>query len=85
MPGRRRLLSGSPRLTIIEADLAASATVSVLAPFAAAESAVKVWGSLDLARKRAVIGAIATITLHPAGQGARVFSQATVHIDRRSE
>jgi hypothetical protein len=63
---------GNARLAEIAAQLAESAGSSALAPFAAMNDALKVWRGLELARKRAVIKALGTITLHPAGRGARV-------------
>ena len=69
---------GNARLAEIAAQLAAAAAESALAPFTAGESARKVWARLDNSRRRAVIAALCTVTLHPAGRGARVFDPATV-------
>jgi DNA invertase Pin-like site-specific DNA recombinase len=69
---------GNSRLAEIVADLAASAGGSALAPFAAAENAAEVWEGLDPARKRAVIGELTPVIIHPAGRGARTFSPHTV-------
>jgi hypothetical protein len=77
--------SGNARLAEISAELAAAASTSALAPFAAAESAQTVWDSLDGARKRAVIDALAEVIINPAGRGARVFDPATVQIEWRGE
>ena len=74
---------GQARLGEIAAQLAASASTSALAPFAAGESAARVWAGLDRERRRAVIDALATVTLHPAGRGARVFNPQTVAITWR--
>ena len=71
---------GSDRLAEIEAQLAASASTSALAPFAAAGEARAVWEGLDVARRRAVIDALTPVILHPAGRGARVFDPGTVEI-----
>jgi hypothetical protein len=76
---------GNARLAEISAGLAAAASTSALAPFAAAESAQAVWDSLDGARKRAVIDALAEVIINPAGRGARVFDPATVQIEWRGE
>jgi site-specific DNA recombinase len=76
---------GNARLAEISAELAAGANTSALAPFAAAESAQAVWDSLDSARKRAVIDALAEVTINPAGRGARVFNPRTVGVTWRSE
>jgi len=72
---------GNARLAEISARLAAAAESSALAPFTAGESARKVWDRLDNSRRRAVIAALCTVTLHPAGRGARVFDPATVTFD----
>jgi len=69
---------GNARLAEISARLAAAAESSALAPFTAGESARKVWDRLDNSRRRAVITALCTVTLHPAGRGARVFDPGTV-------
>jgi DNA invertase Pin-like site-specific DNA recombinase len=68
------------RLAELEEQLAASVSTSALAPFAAAESASKVWDGLDRERRRAVIGALCEVTLRPAGRGARTFNPETVVI-----
>jgi site-specific DNA recombinase len=72
---------GNARLAEISGRLAAAAESSALAPFTAGESARKVWDRLDNSRRRAVIAALCTVTLHPAGRGARVFDPATVTFD----
>jgi hypothetical protein len=72
---------GTARLEEIAGELADAARESVLAPLLAAESAAVVWESLDLARKRAVIKTLMTITLHSPGRGARrAFDPATVQV-----
>ena len=68
------------RLGEIGAQLAAAAETSALAPFAAADSAREVWDGLDNSRKRAVITALATVTIGPAGRGMRTFDSDTVQI-----
>jgi hypothetical protein len=68
------------RLAEITADLAASASGSALAPFAAGKRVAEVWAGLDRARKRAVMDALAAIVIHPAGRGARVFNPDTMEI-----
>ena len=72
---------GGDRLAEIETQLAASASTSALAPFAAAGNARAVWDGLDRERRRAVIAALTAVTLHPAGRGARVFDPGTVTFD----
>jgi DNA invertase Pin-like site-specific DNA recombinase len=73
--------AGDHRLAEITAELTASVSAGPLGPFAAAESARKVWDSLDTSRKRAVIATLAEVTLRPAGRGARTFNPATVDIE----
>jgi hypothetical protein len=70
--------AGRRRLDEITTDLAASASGSALAPFAAGRAAAGVWDGLDTARKRAVIDALTPVVIHPAGRGARVFDPETV-------
>ncbi len=70
--------TGRARLAEITAELAASASGSALAPFAAGEAAEDVWDRLDVARRRAVIAALTEVIIHPAGRGARQFDPATV-------
>lgn len=68
---------GNTRLAEIAAELAESAGKGVLAPFARSkargEAAQTVWDMLDLSRHREVIRALTTVTLHPAGRGARFY------------
>jgi hypothetical protein len=40
-----------------------------------------VWEGLDLSRRREVIRALGTVTLFPAGRGARVFDAQKVRIE----
>ena len=78
---RARTEWGTRRLAEIDASLAEAASESALAPFAAGKNARAVWDGLDLPRQRRVVAALATVTLHPAGQGARVFNPDTVLIE----
>ena len=72
---------GNTRLGEIEAALADAARENVLAPLVANGSAASVWAGLDLARKRAVIKTLMSITLHSPGKGTRRdFDPATVQI-----
>ena len=71
---------GNARLAEITAQLAAAADTSALAPFTTGQPTRTVWDSLDPARKRAVIAALATVTIHPAGRGTRTFHPDTVDI-----
>jgi hypothetical protein len=69
------------RLAAIDTDLAAAGRADVLAPIVAAESARAAWDGLDTSRRRAVVARLVTVTLHPAGRGARGFDPATVGIE----
>jgi site-specific DNA recombinase len=71
---------GTARLDEISAELAAAASESALAPFAAAESAQAAWDALGRERRRAVISALCEVTVRPAGRGNRLFSADTVQI-----
>ncbi|MGH3302240.1 MAG: zinc ribbon domain-containing protein, partial [Streptosporangiaceae bacterium] len=72
---------GNTRLGEIENELAEAARENVLAPLVAAHSAAAAWDQLDLARKRAVIKTLMSITLGSPGKGTRRgFDPATVQI-----
>jgi DNA invertase Pin-like site-specific DNA recombinase len=74
------------RLDQIGAELVEAARENVLAPLVAAENAAEVWGSLDLARKRAIIKTLMSITLLSPGKGARrAFDPATVQVTWRQQ
>lgn len=68
------------RLDEIKASLAAADDDSVLTPFAGGRAA-EVWAGLDRTQRRAVIRVLCTITIHPAGRGARHFDPDTVTFD----
>jgi site-specific DNA recombinase len=74
---------GNARLAEITAQLAAAAESSALAVFTGAESARAVWDSLDPARKRAVIAALTTVTILPAGRGTRRFDPGSIRFGER--
>ncbi|HUZ27470.1 MAG TPA: hypothetical protein VMV07_27275 [Streptosporangiaceae bacterium] len=74
------------RLDEIGADLEEAARENVLAPLVAAENAAEVWEPLDLARKRAIIKTLMSITLLSPGKGARrAFDPATVRVTWRQQ
>ena len=73
--------AGDARLAEIAAELATAAGSGALAPFARGQAAQDVWDGLDLSRRREVIRALATVTLLPAGRGAREFDAAKVRIE----
>jgi len=67
------------RLAAIGRELEEAARENVLTPLVAAENVARVWESLDLSRKRAIIKTLMTIMLLSPGRGARrVFDPATV-------
>jgi site-specific DNA recombinase len=72
---------GNTRLSEIENALGEAARENVLAPLIAAGSAAAAWEGLDLARQRAVIKTLMSITLGSPGKGTRrAFDPATVQI-----
>jgi len=64
---------GENRLGEIEAELAELGRESVLAPLVAAQNVAEAWENLSTDRRRPVVDALMTVTLHPAGRGARVL------------
>ena len=72
---------GNARLAAIGAELAEAAGAGALAPFVGAGvTATTKWDGLDLSRRREVIRALWTVTLLPAGRGAREFDARKVLI-----
>ena len=65
---------GNGRLAEIAAELATTAGKGALVPFTRGQAAADVWDSLDLSRRREVVRALATVTLLPAGRGARGYA-----------
>jgi uncharacterized protein involved in exopolysaccharide biosynthesis len=72
------------RMAEIEARMADTARVDILGSLAGAEDARAVWERLDIDRKRAVIGVLMSVTLHPPGRGTRTFRPESVEITWRS-
>lgn len=68
--GRRR---GQKRLGEIAASLASLGRESAVAPFIASRNAAATWKSYGTDRRRAVVDALMTVTLHPSARGARTF------------
>ena len=64
---------GDTRLAEIAAELADLGRESVLAPLLAAQNVMEAWAALGTDRKRAVVDALMTVTVHPAGRGSRAF------------
>lgn len=69
---------GEARVAEIRERLAVLGRQNVLAPLVFADSVAAEWESLDTPRRRAVISALMTVTLHPGGRGARAFDPAVV-------
>jgi len=67
---------------VIDAQLAASDQPDPLAEFRDRPAAA-VWESLSLARKRAVVRLLVTVTILPAGRKGRGFDHGSVRIERR--
>jgi hypothetical protein len=74
---------GDRRLAQIAVALEEMGRGSVLAPYALAADAAAAWRDTPADRKRAVIGALWTVTLLPAGRGARRFRPETVDLAPR--
>jgi hypothetical protein len=70
-------------LTAVEAEMADAGRVDVLGPLVAAADVQAVWDALSVARRRAVIDLLMTVTVHPAGRGKRHFDASTVTITWR--
>jgi hypothetical protein len=73
------------RLATIEAELADAGKVDVLGDLIGAEDVQRVWDGFSVARRRAVIGALMRVTVHPPGRGTRTFRPETVGIEWLSE
>jgi DNA invertase Pin-like site-specific DNA recombinase len=68
------------RLARIRADLAAATAPDPLAEFRGQPGAEKVWDSLPLPRKRAVLKLVASVTLLPAARRGKGFDPESVRI-----
>lgn len=68
------------KLGAVEAQMVDAGRLSVLGPLAGVADVRAVWDGLDVDRRRAVVDALMTITLHSPGRGARTFDRATVQI-----
>jgi hypothetical protein len=73
------------KLRVIENQIAEAGKLSVLAPLVRADDVRRVWDGLDLDRRRAVIAALFTVTLHSPGRGARGFNPDTVRIQWKTD
>jgi hypothetical protein len=80
----RRSRALRAKLAEVESKLADAGKVDVLGPLLAAGDVAKVWDSLDVDRKRAVIDLLMVVTLLPPGRGRRVFDPETVEIEWRT-
>jgi site-specific DNA recombinase len=82
---RRQMEAGSAelraRLTEVDAALAVAAATSPLSGIAGRPDAVEVWAALDVGRKRAMLRALADVTLLPALRRGPGFDSRTVDID----
>lgn len=72
---RSQFLSSNQRLreslAAVERELADAGKVDVLGVMVGAEDVQATWDALDLNRKRAIIDALMTVTIHPVGRGRR--------------
>lgn len=69
---------GNARLAEIRVKLEELGRGSALVPLLAAENPVEEWKGYGTDRKRAAVDALMTVTLNPAGRGARVFDALKV-------
>lgn len=70
-------------LADIEGEIAALSATDVLAPLVNAPDVEKMWQSYDLARRRAVVDVLMTVTLLAPGLGRRPFDPHTVKVEWR--
>jgi site-specific DNA recombinase len=68
------------RLAEVEAALAQTSRAPVLADLVSAEDVRAVWGRLPLARQRAVVDVLMTLTLRPGGVGRKYFDPERVEV-----
>ena len=77
------------RLGAIEADMATAGAADLVAPLVTSGDVAAAWADLTTPRKRAVIDALAVVTLNPLGRGRHRFTPetfaATVDIAWRAE
>lgn len=81
---RRQLTAGTARLRdrldAIGAELPTLAATPPLGSLLAADDVLAAWDELDTETRRSVVDALAQVTVHPAGRGARVFDPTTVQV-----
>jgi len=82
---RRQLAAGTKRLRdrldSIAREMPSLVGATALSPLIGAADVEGAWDVLATAQRRAVIDALARVTIHPAGRGARVFNPETVEIE----
>jgi hypothetical protein len=78
---KRRKARLTEKLSEVEARMTAANGTTPLAGLAGRRDAAKRWADLDLGHKRAVLGALMTVTVLPAIRRGRGFDPATVRID----
>jgi len=61
------------RLDVVTAELESIAQVPDATPLLTTEDVAATWRAMDLDKRRTIIRSVLTITLYPAGQGARSF------------
>ena len=82
---RRQLRAGTARLRArldaIAQEMPTLLGRADIAPVIGADDVAAAWDSLPVETARSLIDAIASVTIHPAGRGARVFDHETVGIE----
>jgi len=69
------------RIAVAEAALPRTGAAQVIAPLVSADDVEAVWSTLDVARRRAVIEALVTVTIDPTQRGERTFDPVKVRIE----
>jgi DNA invertase Pin-like site-specific DNA recombinase len=72
------------KLAELASRMANAAAGSPLAGFADAEDIAAAWADASVSRRKVVVNALMTVTLHSPGRGARAFDPAAVGITWRS-
>lgn len=67
--------------TKVEQALSDAGRVNVLGPLLSADDLAEKWNALPMGQRRAIIGLLMTVTVHPPGRGVRTFRPESVGID----
>lgn len=85
---RRQLTAGTARLReridAVGTELPTLAYTPSIGPLVTADDVENAWEALDTETRRSIVDELLSVTVHPAGQGARVFDPETVQIEWRA-